>query len=98
MGILGIFLIGLSTYTDVQAAESADILCGDLKKGFIVAGMSAGGHFATVIAHRARDDSFFKDKGITGQVIQVPPIIHPSAIPDKYASSNNGPCWQFIFS
>ncbi|KAJ7171730.1 Alpha/Beta hydrolase protein [Mycena crocata] len=68
------------------AAESTQALCADLKKGFIIAGLSAGGHLAAVIAHRARDDPFFRDRGITGQILQVPAVINPNAVPEKYKS------------
>ncbi|ESK96662.1 esterase lipase [Moniliophthora roreri MCA 2997] len=58
-----------------------------LKKGFIVAGASAGGNLAAVLSHLARDDSFFQDKPVTGQHLQVPMVCHPAAYPEKYKSS-----------
>uniref|UniRef100_A0A0W0F0A8 Alpha/beta hydrolase fold-3 domain-containing protein n=1 Tax=Moniliophthora roreri TaxID=221103 RepID=A0A0W0F0A8_MONRR len=58
-----------------------------LKKGFIVAGASAGGNLSAVLSHLARDDPFFKDKPITGQHLQVPLVCHPAAYPEKYKSS-----------
>ncbi|EEB90772.1 hypothetical protein MPER_10977 [Moniliophthora perniciosa FA553] len=58
-----------------------------LKKGFIVAGSSAGGNLAAVLSHLARDDSFFQDKPLTGQHLQVPAVCHPAAYPEKYKSS-----------
>ncbi|KAJ6559254.1 Alpha/Beta hydrolase protein [Mycena vulgaris] len=66
------------------AAESSGVLCADLKKGFIIAGLSAGGHLATIIAHRARDDPFFRDNKLTGQILQIPAVLHPDAVPEKY--------------
>ncbi|KAJ7780599.1 Alpha/Beta hydrolase protein [Mycena maculata] len=66
------------------AAESESMLCADFNKGFIVAGSSAGGTLATILAHRARDDVFFKDRRISGQILQVPGLLHPNAVPDKY--------------
>ncbi|KAJ7650814.1 Alpha/Beta hydrolase protein [Roridomyces roridus] len=66
------------------AAKSQDLLSADLKKGFIIGGMSAGGNYAAVLAHRARDDTFFEDKKITGQVLQIPALVHPDAVPEKY--------------
>ncbi|KAJ7134552.1 Alpha/Beta hydrolase protein [Mycena epipterygia] len=66
------------------AASSPKLLCADLKKGFIIGGISAGGHLATVVAHRARDDPFFKDNKLTGQLLQVPALLNPKAVPEKY--------------
>ncbi|KAJ7459795.1 Alpha/Beta hydrolase protein [Mycena latifolia] len=59
----------------------------DLKKGFLITGLSAGGHLAAVLAHRARDDPFFKDKELTGQILQVPAVLHPNAVPERYKPS-----------
>ncbi|KAJ7780577.1 Alpha/Beta hydrolase protein [Mycena maculata] len=70
------------------AAESQSLLGADVKKGFIIAGLSAGGHLAAVLAHRARDDPFFKDREITGQILQVPAVLNPNAaVPEKYKPS-----------
>ncbi|KAJ7501199.1 Alpha/Beta hydrolase protein [Mycena galericulata] len=69
------------------AVESRSLLSADLKKGFIVAGASAGGHLAAVIAHRTRDDAFFKDRQLTGQLLQIPAVVHPDAVPEKYKAS-----------
>ncbi|KAJ7473587.1 Alpha/Beta hydrolase protein [Mycena galericulata] len=66
------------------AAENAGLLCADLKKGFLVAGLSAGGNFAAVLAHRAQNDAFFKGRELTGQILQVPMVLHPHAVPEKY--------------
>ncbi|KAF8208871.1 Alpha/Beta hydrolase protein [Mycena galopus ATCC 62051] len=66
------------------AATTTELLCGDLKKGFIIAGLSAGGHLAAVITHRARDDPFFKEKRLTGSLLQIPGLLNHSACPDKY--------------
>ncbi|KAF7365280.1 Abhydrolase-3 domain-containing protein [Mycena venus] len=75
-------------YTALKwAASSPELFSADLKKGFIVGGFSAGGHLATVLAHRARDDPFFNDKPLTGQLLQVPALLHPNAIPEKYKLS-----------
>ncbi|KAJ7623526.1 Alpha/Beta hydrolase protein [Roridomyces roridus] len=66
------------------AAESASLLSVDLKKGFVVAGCSGGATLLTVIAHRARDDAFFKETPLTGQLLQIPAVVHPDAVPEKY--------------
>ncbi|KAJ6613334.1 Alpha/Beta hydrolase protein [Mycena sp. CBHHK59/15] len=59
------------------AAESPSLFSADLAKG----------HLATILAHRARDDPFFDNRKVTGQVLQVPPVLHPHAVPEKYKSS-----------
>jgi len=66
------------------ATESTELLSADLKKGFIVAGLSAGAHLAAVIAHQTRDDPFFKAKKLTGSLHQIPSVLNPSAMPEKY--------------
>ncbi|KAJ7682885.1 Alpha/Beta hydrolase protein [Mycena rosella] len=43
-----------------------------------------GGHLSAVIAHRARDDPFFQGRELTGQILQVPAVLHPNAVPEKY--------------
>ncbi|KAL0577977.1 hypothetical protein V5O48_004013 [Marasmius crinis-equi] len=58
-----------------------------LKKGFIIGGASAGGGLTAVLAHLARDDPFFKDKPLTGQIFNYPVTVHPDAVPEKYKSS-----------
>ncbi|KAJ7935577.1 Alpha/Beta hydrolase protein [Mycena leptocephala] len=52
------------------AAESSELLCADLKKGFIISGLSAGGHIAAIIAHRARDDPFLKRRNLLASLFQ----------------------------
>ncbi|KAJ6584896.1 Alpha/Beta hydrolase protein [Mycena capillaripes] len=69
------------------AAVSPELFSADLKKGFIVAGLSAGGHLAAVITHKARDDPFFSDKKLTGALLQIPAVLNPNAVPEKYKSS-----------
>ncbi|KAF8208872.1 Alpha/Beta hydrolase protein [Mycena galopus ATCC 62051] len=66
------------------AAASTELLCADLKKGFIIAGLSAGGHLASIIAHRARDDPFFEEKKLTGSLLQIPAVLNHNACPEKY--------------
>jgi len=69
------------------AAGSPELFSADLRKGFIVGGFSAGGHLATVMAHRARDDPFFQDKPLTGQLLHAPALVHPDAVPEKHQLS-----------
>ncbi|KAJ7162681.1 Alpha/Beta hydrolase protein [Mycena crocata] len=67
-------------------ATNAVTIRGALQKGFLVGGASAGGNLAAAMTHRARDDPFFAQNRITGQVLQIPALVHPSAVPDKYKS------------
>ncbi|VDC01645.1 unnamed protein product [Peniophora sp. CBMAI 1063] len=62
------------------AINNAAALRADVHKGLIVMGTSAGGHIAAVSALRARDDANFPAT-ITGQVLQIPALIHPDAYP-----------------
>ncbi|KAA1475325.1 hypothetical protein DENSPDRAFT_842073 [Dentipellis sp. KUC8613] len=66
------------------AADNTTLLGADLKKGFIVSGLSAGGNAAAVIARWARDDPFFKDRPLTGQIIQIPALLSHYNVPEKY--------------
>ncbi|KAJ3488414.1 hypothetical protein NLI96_g2869 [Meripilus lineatus] len=68
-----------------QATENTTALCASLEKGFIVAGSSAGANLTAAVALRARDDPFFANKQLTGQLLQIPATIHPLAF-DKYKS------------
>ncbi|CAL1713863.1 unnamed protein product [Somion occarium] len=66
------------------AVENASLFSASLEKGFIVGGISAGAHLATLVAHWARDDAFFEGRKLTGQVLQLPGVVHPDAFPEKY--------------
>lgn len=56
----------------------------DLRKGFIINGLSAGAMFACIVTQRARSDFDLKDK-ITGQILQLPPtcLAGPDGYPEK---------------
>ncbi|KAJ7624771.1 Alpha/Beta hydrolase protein [Roridomyces roridus] len=69
------------------AVENQALLSADVKKGFLIGGLSAGGHITAVLAHRARDDPWFEGRRITGQIMQVPGVCHPEAVPEEYESS-----------
>ncbi|KAH9945361.1 Alpha/Beta hydrolase protein [Epithele typhae] len=57
----------------------------DLSKGFLIGGHSAGARTAACLAHEARDDPFFKDTTLTGQLLRDPAVIvSPSVLPEKY--------------
>ncbi|KAK7682276.1 hypothetical protein QCA50_014479 [Cerrena zonata] len=68
------------------AAENAKKLSASLSKGFMVGGASAGGNFAAVVSLLARDDLFFKDRPLTGQLLIVPITVHVDANVDQYRS------------
>ncbi|KAJ7624734.1 Alpha/Beta hydrolase protein [Roridomyces roridus] len=69
------------------AVENQVLLSADVKKGFLIGGLSAGGHLTAVLAHRARDDPWFEGRPITGQILQIPALCHPEAVPDEHKSS-----------
>ncbi|KAJ3486745.1 hypothetical protein NLI96_g4022 [Meripilus lineatus] len=66
------------------AAENASLLNASLGKGFVVAGQSSGGNLAGSVALRAAEDPFFEGRKLTGQCLQIPSVVHPSAWPEKY--------------
>lgn len=68
-----------------QIVENASCFGGDISKGLIIGGDSAGGNLTATISHIARDDPFFAGRQPTGQIIIVPPVIDPRAYPEKYA-------------
>ncbi|KAJ6526469.1 Alpha/Beta hydrolase protein, partial [Mycena vulgaris] len=68
------------------AVDNAPEISGSFKKGLLLGGTSAGAHYTTVIAHRARDDPFFEAFPLTGQILQIPVLLHPAAYPEQYAS------------
>ncbi|KAI0073613.1 hypothetical protein K474DRAFT_1603060 [Panus rudis PR-1116 ss-1] len=77
------FPIGLNdSYSAIKwVVENAASISVSPKLGFILAGCSAGANFSAVLSIRARDDPYFKDRGvaITGQWLQAPTILHPDA-------------------
>ncbi|KAJ6522228.1 Alpha/Beta hydrolase protein [Mycena vulgaris] len=66
------------------AVDNAPEISGSLKKGLLLGGTSAGAHYTTVIAHRARDDPFFEAFPLTGQILQIPVLLHPAAYPEQF--------------
>ncbi|KAG7091842.1 hypothetical protein E1B28_008245 [Marasmius oreades] len=66
-------------------AAHPELFSASLKKGFLVGGPSAGGNIAAVLAHRARDDPYFarNETPVTGQLLQIPCLIHVKAYPDR---------------
>lgn len=68
-----------------QIIQNAKSIQADPSKGVIIGGQSAGANFPAVITHRAKNDPFFADCPITGQVLQIPVLLHPDGTPKKYA-------------
>lgn len=68
----------------LQVVNHAKELRVNLRKGFIVNGLSAGAMFACVVTQRARVDEDLKGK-ITGQILQIPPTCRagPDGYPEK---------------
>lgn len=54
---------------------------GDLSKGFVVAGISAGANLACVISHLARDEGL--TPVLTGVYLSIPSLLSPAAVPDE---------------
>lgn len=75
----------LDAYDSVKwtAANSA-IHGGDLSKGFILAGISAGANLACTVSHLARDDGMTPK--ISGLSLGIPSLLSPQAVPDKWKS------------
>ncbi|KAJ7710493.1 Alpha/Beta hydrolase protein [Mycena rosella] len=67
-------------WTAANAAE----LSGAPAKGFLIGGASAGAHYAAILGHRARDDLFFTSTPLTGQILQIPAVIHIAAYPERF--------------
>ncbi|KAK7060416.1 hypothetical protein VNI00_001181 [Paramarasmius palmivorus] len=68
-------------------AAHPDLVSANLSKGFLVGGTSAGGNLAAVLSHLARDDPFFKDKPLTGQLLRIPVTLHPDAYPEEHKNA-----------
>ncbi|THV02229.1 hypothetical protein K435DRAFT_717541 [Dendrothele bispora CBS 962.96] len=70
-------------------AGNPDQFSASLEKGFIIGGASSGGNLSAALALRLRDDPFFKEKPLTGQLLMMPLVIHPDAhseLPEEYRS------------
>ncbi|KAJ7044052.1 hypothetical protein C8F04DRAFT_687913 [Mycena alexandri] len=57
-----------------SAHKWPEVLRADLKKGFLIEGLSAGAHLATILAHRARDDPFFKVENSLARLFKSRPF------------------------
>ncbi|KAI0665530.1 Alpha/Beta hydrolase protein [Trametes maxima] len=65
---------------------NAAALKADLSKGFLVGGESSGGNVAAVVSLLTRDDPFFKEHPLTGQLLREPMVIHPDLYPENLKS------------
>ncbi|KAJ7624737.1 Alpha/Beta hydrolase protein [Roridomyces roridus] len=75
-------------YTGIKwAVENQVLLSADVRKGLLIGGLSSGGHIAAALAHRARDDPWFEGRRITGQIMQIPGLCHPEAVPEEFKGS-----------
>jgi len=63
-------------------ASNPDVHGGDLGKGFIVAGVSAGANMAATVTHLARDENMVPT--LTGCWLSVPSLLSPEVVPDRY--------------
>ncbi|KAJ7800155.1 Alpha/Beta hydrolase protein [Mycena olivaceomarginata] len=81
--------------------ENCHKIGGDVEKGFIVCGASAGANLAAAVPHGSLEDPFFKDRRITGNVLQIPMLVHPAAYPQpqyatelSYKQNENAPIFS----
>ncbi|KFY14233.1 hypothetical protein V492_02762 [Pseudogymnoascus sp. VKM F-4246] len=65
-------------------AKNPDKHGGDLHKGFIVAGVSAGANMAISSSHLARDETLTPE--LTGVWLNIPSVMAPEAVPEKWKS------------
>ncbi|KAI0328848.1 hypothetical protein GY45DRAFT_1372084 [Cubamyces sp. BRFM 1775] len=63
-------------------ASNTSVLRGDLSKGFLIGGESAGANLSAVLSHMARDDPFFEGRRLRGQYLCEPNICHYAAYPE----------------
>ncbi|KAJ6506873.1 Alpha/Beta hydrolase protein [Mycena sanguinolenta] len=74
-------------YTALKwTVENCKAVHGSLSKGFIAGGISSGGTLAAAVTHRSLKDPFFEKHNITGNLLQIPAVVHPAACPPEYAS------------
>ncbi|KAI3532283.1 hypothetical protein CSPX01_13595 [Colletotrichum filicis] len=67
--------------TAVWLSKNATRFGGDISKGFIVGGWSAGANIASVVSQR----SGVKGLGITGTLLGIPFLLVKEIVPEKYA-------------
>jgi acetyl esterase/lipase len=70
-------------YDSVQwVSAHPNVHGGDLSKGFILAGISAGANLACTASHLARDDGLTPK--ITGLSLSIPSLMAPQAVPERW--------------
>ncbi|KAJ9610806.1 hypothetical protein H2200_005583 [Cladophialophora chaetospira] len=69
----------------IQTAKNAVSFGGDLTKGFVVAGVSAGANMTATLSHLYRDEGHAPP--ITGLYLSIPSLLAPEAVPDRYKES-----------
>jgi acetyl esterase/lipase len=60
---------------------------GNLRKGFLIAGVSAGANMAVSCSHLAVDDKLTPE--ITGLYLSIPSVLAPEAVPEKWKPAYN---------
>ncbi|ORY01286.1 Alpha/Beta hydrolase protein [Clohesyomyces aquaticus] len=63
-------------------AAHAGVHRGDLTKGFIVAGISAGANMACTASHLARDEKL--QPPLTGVYLSIPSLLSQASVPDRF--------------
>jgi acetyl esterase/lipase len=66
---------------EIEVVENALSFGGDLTKGFLVAGVSAGANMTATIAHLYRDEG--RQPPITGLSLSIPSLLAPEAVPES---------------
>ncbi len=68
------------------AAQHPEVHGGDLHKGFVLAGISAGANMACAVAHLARDAALVP--ALTGVYLSIPSLVSPEAVPARWAAEH----------
>ncbi|RKU46894.1 hypothetical protein DL546_000576 [Coniochaeta pulveracea] len=63
-------------------AEHPEVHGGDLSKGFILAGISAGANMACSVSHLARDEGM--RPALTGVYLSIPSLLAPEAVEERW--------------
>ncbi|OSC96474.1 alpha/beta-hydrolase [Trametes coccinea BRFM310] len=65
------------------SVQNARRIKADASKALIIGGQSAGATYAAALVQRTVRDHTFVQHRITGQLLQIPPLLHPDATPDE---------------
>lgn len=66
-----------------QVRANPEKFSGDLSRGFLAGGVSAGANLAAVVSHLARDDPEFEKTPLTGIFLQIPSICFVNDYPEE---------------